>query len=357
MFPFFLLLGILVFIHEFGHFIVARFFGVRVEVFSLGFGKKILKWKKGDTLFSVGFIPLGGYVKMFGDQYGEEIPESDKAVSFLHKRLFARTLIVLAGPLMNFFLAVFIFTGIVMVGEEKIYPVISAVKEDSMAHEAGFHSEDRVISVNQMSIDSLADFKKVIFKNPSKDLSIEVERKSGEKEVIQVRTENKETIGLNGFMEKGGVIEGFSYLTSAAVIGVNDPRSLAGQAGLKTFDKILSINGKDVRTWAQLESLLEASVLDKEPEFIELERDGKIQKMQLNTVIEGKNRIFLLNDLGIKKPVLFIADLKEGGQAEKVGIRKGDFISQLNGKNILEWLVLVDQVRSFDPQKGPLKYR
>lgn len=80
--PFVVLLGLLIFVHELGHFLVARMCGVRVEVFSLGFGKKILSYKKGDTTYCLSLIPLGGYVKMFGDEMGAEIPESEKV--FIH---------------------------------------------------------------------------------------------------------------------------------------------------------------------------------------------------------------------------------------------------------------------------------
>ena len=101
--PFVVLLGILIFIHELGHFMVARWCGVRVEVFSLGFGKKIFSHKKGDTTYCISIIPLGGYVKMFGEQPGESISEEDKKHSFTQKNVLQRIAIVLAGPLMNFF--------------------------------------------------------------------------------------------------------------------------------------------------------------------------------------------------------------------------------------------------------------
>src|SRR3989338_6149570 len=85
--PFVILLGVLIFIHEFGHFIIARLCGVRVEVFSLGFGKKIFQYKRGDTNYCVSIIPLGGYVKMFGDQPGADVSEEDKQYSFTHKNV------------------------------------------------------------------------------------------------------------------------------------------------------------------------------------------------------------------------------------------------------------------------------
>ncbi|HND85376.1 MAG TPA: site-2 protease family protein, partial [Pseudobdellovibrionaceae bacterium] len=104
--PFFVLLGILIFVHELGHFLVARWCGVRVETFSLGFGKKIFQYKKGDTVYALSIIPLGGYVKMFGDQIGEDISESEKKFAFTLKSLPQRVAIVSAGPLMNFVFAI-----------------------------------------------------------------------------------------------------------------------------------------------------------------------------------------------------------------------------------------------------------
>ena len=355
--PFFLLLGILVFIHEFGHFIVARYFGVRVEVFSLGFGKKILRWKKGDTLFSIGVIPLGGYVKMFGDQYGHKVSEEEKKVSFLHKKLFARTLIVLAGPLMNFFLAAFIFAGMAMMGDEKIHPVVGSVEKDSYAHQAGFESADRILSVNQKPVKTLSDFQKLIFRNPSRNLDIETQSKTGGKKIIQVQPEKKEVVGPWGFVEEGGVIEGLSYLTSSAVIGVDDPNSPSGRAGLKTFDKILSVDSKDIRTWEELESLLTESLIHREGSnhVVKLEREKEVKEIQLSIPAGLKKERSLMPVLGLQKPDLFIRDLKKGGQAEKAGIQKGDLIFQLDGENVSDWNSLVEQIRGFEPGKEALK--
>ena len=104
--PFFLLLGVLIFIHEWGHFIVARMCGVRVETFSLGFGPKIFSYKWGDTNYCLSLIPLGGYVKMFGDgTETEELSLTEQKYSFNHQNIFEKIAIVAAGPLMNLLFA------------------------------------------------------------------------------------------------------------------------------------------------------------------------------------------------------------------------------------------------------------
>jgi regulator of sigma E protease len=107
--PFVVLLGLLIFVHEMGHFAVAKWCGVRVEVFSLGFGKKIFSFKRGDTTYALSLVPLGGYVKMFGDEIGADISEEQKKHSFLHKPVWQRIAVVVAGPAMNFIWAVFVF--------------------------------------------------------------------------------------------------------------------------------------------------------------------------------------------------------------------------------------------------------
>jgi regulator of sigma E protease len=96
-FAFVLLLGLLIFVHELGHFAVAKWCGVRVEVFSLGFGKKLFSIKRGDTTYCISLIPLGGYVKMFGDEINAQLPDSEKQHSFTHKSVWKRIAIVLAG--------------------------------------------------------------------------------------------------------------------------------------------------------------------------------------------------------------------------------------------------------------------
>src|SRR5688500_5983660 len=122
--PFLLLLGILIFVHELGHFLVAKFFGVRVETFSLGFARKILSFKRGDTTYCLSLIPLGGYVKMYGDDPTADVPAQEKKYAFLHKPVMQRIAIVLAGPLMNLFFAILLFTAIAGVGTQVSGPFI-----------------------------------------------------------------------------------------------------------------------------------------------------------------------------------------------------------------------------------------
>ncbi|NCN95787.1 MAG: RIP metalloprotease RseP, partial [Bdellovibrionales bacterium] len=150
--PFVLLLGLLVFVHELGHFVVAKWCGVRVEVFSLGFGKKLLQYKHGDTVYCISMIPLGGYVKMYGDNFNADVPEEEKAKSFIHKPVSQRIAVVLAGPLMNLIFAVFLFTLIGFIGDRQPAAVVGDIAESSQAYTSGLRAGDHILSVNGQEI-------------------------------------------------------------------------------------------------------------------------------------------------------------------------------------------------------------
>lgn len=147
---FILFIGILVFFHELGHFFFARLFGVRVETFSIGFGPKILKYKYKDTVYAVSAIPLGGYVKMFGDDpfSTEELSKEEEKVAFNRKGKWARFWIVFGGPLANFILAFVLYSFLFSVGEEYRPVRFGKVTEKSMLYQKGIRTADTIFSVN-----------------------------------------------------------------------------------------------------------------------------------------------------------------------------------------------------------------
>jgi regulator of sigma E protease len=176
---FIVVIGILVFIHEFGHFIAARLCKVGVEVFSLGFGPKIFKRKYGRTEYCLSAIPLGGYVKMVGEEPGTELAPEDVSASFSHKSLLQKSIIVAAGPFFNFFLAVFIFY--VLYQFSGIYltePVVGEVMEDTPAMSAGVQAGDVIKEINQTKVASFDDVAKIIGEGKGESLEVIIERDS-----------------------------------------------------------------------------------------------------------------------------------------------------------------------------------
>lgn len=183
---FILLIGPLVFLHELGHFLVARFFGVKVEAFSIGFGREILGWTdRLGTRWKFGWLPLGGYVRFAGDMNGasvedarwRDLPVEERAQVFHAKPVWQRALIVLAGPVTNLVAAVVILAGFAFVyGEAKTPPVIATVQKASPADLAGLQPGDRILNANGRSIDSFDQIYPIVQDRPGERLVVEIER-------------------------------------------------------------------------------------------------------------------------------------------------------------------------------------
>ncbi|MGD9016122.1 MAG: RIP metalloprotease RseP [Desulfobacterales bacterium] len=174
---FIVVLGVLIFFHELGHFLVARFFGVGVEKFSLGFGPRLFGWQQGMTDYRISLIPLGGYVKMVGDEPDADIDPELKPLSFPHQSVGQRFLIVAAGPLFNLILAVVIFYGVfVFTGIYVHRAAVGEVGKDTPAEKAGIQPGDLVVDIDGVAIPDWDGMKHQIGVNQGKPMSITVDR-------------------------------------------------------------------------------------------------------------------------------------------------------------------------------------
>lgn len=177
LFAFVIVLGVLIFFHELGHFLVARLTGVGVHTFSLGFGPRIFGKRIGRTDYRISAIPLGGYVKMVGEEPGADIDPADKSCSFTHKHVFKRMLIVAAGPLFNFLLAFLIFYGIFQFsGMFILQPTIGKVQTGKPAEIAGLKAGDRILSIEDTKIESWDDMAALITESKGRELSFTIAR-------------------------------------------------------------------------------------------------------------------------------------------------------------------------------------
>lgn len=174
---FIVVLGVLIFFHELGHFLVARLFKVGVEKFSLGFGPRLLGKTVGGTEYRISAIPLGGYVKMVGEEPDVEIDPQDIPRSFTHKPVFQRICIVAAGPLFNILLAVCIyFSFFQLYGLHVRQAVVGEVQADSPARQAGLESEDRIVSINDVAIQSWDEMAEIIQECKGQALQLTIKR-------------------------------------------------------------------------------------------------------------------------------------------------------------------------------------
>ena len=185
--PFLFVLTVVVFFHELGHFLVARWCGIKVLVFSLGFGPEIVGFNdKRGTRWKLSAIPLGGYVKFFGDDNAASVPdhaaaavmtEAERNDSFIHKPVGSRAAVVAAGPIANFILAIAIFAGVFMIsGKQTTTARVDAIQDGSAAQAAGFKPGDLVVAINGSRIDSFSDMQRIVSISAGETLSVEIER-------------------------------------------------------------------------------------------------------------------------------------------------------------------------------------
>ena len=176
-----IVLGILIFVHELGHFLVAKRMGVTVLRFSLGFGPKLIGITRGGTEYCISMIPLGGYVKMLGENPEEEVQQADRTTAFSEQKVTKRLAIVLAGPLSNFVTAIFIFTFLfAFFGIPEQAPDVGSVNPGSPAEQAGLQPGDRVLSIDGQPIRTWEDLSGTIEKLGLHPLSLRVKRDDSE---------------------------------------------------------------------------------------------------------------------------------------------------------------------------------
>src|SRR5579871_2998074 len=189
--PFLFVLTIVVFLHELGHFLVARWAGVRVLTFSLGFGPELAGFNdRHGTRWKISAVPLGGYVKFFGDDSEASTPDletlgnmtaEEQANSFHHQKVGPRAAIVAAGPIANFLLAVLIFAGMALYyGKPSSIPRVDVVQPDSVAASAGFRVGDVVLAIEGTAIESFADMQRIVSTSAGSKLTFRVKRDGGE---------------------------------------------------------------------------------------------------------------------------------------------------------------------------------
>jgi len=183
--PFLVILTIVVFVHELGHYLVARRNGVKVEVFSIGFGRELVGWTdRHGTRWKISLVPLGGYVRMFGDEDAASTPDTsreftaeEKAVSFHHKRLGQRAAIVSAGPIANLVFAILVFAVMFMtVGQPTTPPVVGLVQANSAAEKAGLQTGDRIAAINGRAIARFEEIQQIVRLGDGSTLELDVER-------------------------------------------------------------------------------------------------------------------------------------------------------------------------------------
>ncbi|PAF46642.1 RIP metalloprotease RseP [Helicobacter sp. 12S02634-8] len=240
-----LILSFLIFFHELGHFLVARAFGVRVEVFSIGFGKKLLCKTFGQTQYAISSIPLGGYVKLKGQDDTDPLAYSQDTDSYSAKAPWKRICILLAGPGFNFLLALCIYMGVALVGQKMVLPVIGELQAHMPASESGLQYDDRIVSVNGTQVHNWQDLSLAImqakeavrieFVRDGKELQTTIYPKKMPAKNIFGENIERNFIGIVAKGEVGVVSYGFKDALKYAILKTYDGSKLI----LESVEKIL----------------------------------------------------------------------------------------------------------------------
>lgn len=272
-------LTLLVFFHELGHYMCARWFNVRVETFSIGFGRELFGWDdKHGTRWKVSWIPLGGYVKMFGFHHlgedAEPLSDEEKKVAFDYKKLWQKSIIVLGGPVANFLLAiVFFFILFVGIGDRQIDPLIGSVQEKSYAAEIGLQAGDTVLKIADQEVSSYTDIFEILSLKRTDPVVWVVDRNQSQIELLQQNpTIDLKKLGISPFTPP--VIE--QLITGSA----------AEKAGMQQKDVLLAIDGQNVFSFDDVRRIVERNPA-KELEF-SVERAGN--ELSFTVLIDQKMR-------------------------------------------------------------------
>lgn len=325
LFAFIITIGVLVAVHEYGHFWVARKLGVKVLRYSIGFGKPI--WthisKKDDKVeYVLGMIPAGGYVKMLDEREGE-VAEEEKHRAFNNQVLWRRFAIVLAGPVANFLFAILVYCAMYLVGVESLNPYVGEVTKESPAAKAGFEFQDKIVAINGNQARSLSDTTLLLLDeyldNPA-DISVEVLTKEGASAVRKMDLSGLDMLKDEGnYLEKTGIHPWFPYLPA---VHEAMPNRAAAIAGLKAKDKLL---GADDISFASVDHFMTyvAAKPGKEINF-HIERDQKLLDIAITPEsVEQKGKI-----VGV------------------IGIRMAGYISE-DGRDKLRTVISYPPVEAF----------
>ncbi|WP_224369267.1 RIP metalloprotease RseP [Hyalangium versicolor] len=346
-----LLLGVLVTVHELGHFLVAKACGVKVLKFSFGFGPKLLSFTKGETEYQIALLPLGGFVKMAGDVAGEDLEPDEAHRGFLAQPPWKRMAIVLAGPAFNLVFPILIYFFIFWGPHEAISTRLGYVPPGTPAAAAGLRPGDRILAVEGDKVRTFDEMAEAFIGRFERPIPLTVER-NGEQFIANVTPLKYVDSSPFETVERGRMM--VEANPQVPIVGV-PPGSEAAQAGLKTFDRIVAINGTPVpdeatlyQVLAKQEGLLKVTVQRLQPVEVGTATLKVPERVELQVPKQaGKEG---LAALGVEPRDLYVAAVMADSPAAAAGIRSGDRLVAVNGEPLTTFHML--DVKVSGPGKG-----
>lgn len=332
------MIGVLVVVHEFGHFVVAKWFGVGVPVFSVGMGPRLWGVEYKGTDYRISAVPVGGYVQLSGaDPFGDpdfeiDLPDDE---NFMKKPVWQRLLVMLGGPLFNLLTPFLVFTGVLMLGEPHPDTVIGEVYPGSRAAELGFVPEDRIVAVNGESVRTWAELRDIL-EDAGAQAPATFAIARGESEVtvtvpagsVPFREDEFDALAL-----------GLAHFQQSARVGVDDPNSPGALAGIEVGDGIVAVDGSPVRTYRELIAKLDGAEHD-----LKVKRQVGDDLVDLTMTIRVSDWRPAAGDLwgnrwGLTPVEVFVWDFQDHPEsgpspAREQGIARGDRVWAVDGQPI-----------------------
>lgn len=370
-----LMLGVLVTIHEFGHFMVAKWCGVKVLRFSVGFGGAIgigrfrLSWTRGDTEYRIAWFPLGGYVKMLGEDPDDApLSGADAQRSLEARPLWQKLAIVLAGPAMNLLLPVFVFMGFLYVGSPVALPVIGMVEPNSPAAQAGLLPGDRVLRVDGEPVRHWGELERAVSEARGAVLRLSLER-GGEPFDAEVEAALRTRLDAFGAAHEAGFI-GVHHARLRADLALPAAGSPAERAGLRSGDRVLRVDGVPVPDWPAFER---AYAKARGVARLDVLRPSQgaapggaaaVSESQQAAAAGGGGRTLqveapALGDptaLGVMPALVLIREVFPDSPAERAGLRVGDLVLAVDGRPVGSFFTFQESVLASGGRMLEIRY-
>lgn len=344
-----LLLGILIFVHESGHFLVAKALKVKVLRFSIGFGPPIFSFTRGDTEYRLAWFPLGGYVKMAGEQPYDELPPEEARYGFLAQAPWKRMLIVAAGPVFNLVFPVLVFFIVLLGVSEHATTLVGAVDPGMPAAEAGIRPGDRIVTIEGQKVELFDDIVEQLQTRYDRATAVTIDRDGKQITVTLTPVRNTLSDPLES-VTRGQI--GIRPYPLPPLLGVPSD-SPAAAAGLKSFDRVTAVNGLAVRDERDLEKAVAAAQGELEVQV------HRAEPLDLPGVGGTNPRILTVRlsrqpgegyaALGAEPSALYLYDVLPDSPAAKAGLGRGDKLVGLDGAPIRSFLgfanALTEQVK------------
>ena len=349
-----MLVGVLVVIHELGHFVAAKLLDVKVLRFSIGYGRPLFRFKGAETEYQLAIFPLGGYVRILGVEDADEADPRDRGRSFQTRPLWQRLLILFAGPAANFILPIFIYFVLFAGQTELPAAVVGDVFEDSPAARAGIASGDRVLAVDGDGVHYWEELERAIRKRPGAEVHLRLERNGRvfEKYVVPLEETVRKRDGQSARQGRIGI----TRAPFVPMIGIIDLGAPAARAGMRTGDLIISIDGQQTDNWsAVVRGLGHGARRTNLVYFRGTELPGVAQVRLLDARFADLVPETRIGDdlsrsayTGVENAEMFVAHVDPGTPADRAGLQVGDLITTLDGQPIRHWSVF-DQRLLSDP--------